>query len=101
MRESKTLKWILIFVGSIIIFLISFTVIYDLLIPDVCYYHEHEMNTLMSFFYSAGGGDNGHPEPNLFNFIFSLFIGGLIGLGIYRILTKKNRHNKITTANNN
>jgi len=99
MKESKTLKWIFISVGGILICLISFTLIYDLLIPDICYYHINEMNPIMNLFYSAGGADNGHPSPNLLNFIFSLFIGGILGYGIYKIVTNKNKRKRKTTAN--
>ncbi|WP_298546496.1 hypothetical protein [uncultured Aquimarina sp.] len=89
MRESKTLKWIFISVSGIFMFLISFTLIYDLLIPDICYYHTNEMNSFMNLFYSAGGADNGHPSPNLLNFLFSFFIGGVLGYGIYKAVTNK------------
>ena len=88
MRESKTLKWIIISVCGILMFLISFTLIYDLLIPDICYYHINQMNSFMNLFYSAGPADNGHPEPNLLNFLISLFIGGILGYWIYKIITK-------------
>ena len=89
MKESKTLKWIFISVGGIIMFLISFTIIYNLLIPDLCYYHTNEMNSFMNLFYSAGGASNGHPEPNILNFITSILIGGILGNGIYKLITKK------------
>ncbi|MEP5340167.1 MAG: hypothetical protein ABJL44_11325 [Algibacter sp.] len=88
-KKNKTLKWFYFSVGGIIMFIISFTLIYDLLIPDICYYHMNEMNSFMSLFYSAGGVDNGHPSPNLLNFLFSLFIGGVLGNGIYMIVAKK------------
>ena len=91
MKESRTLKWIFICVGGFIAMLISFTLIYNLLIPDVCYYHTNEMNPLMNLFYSSGPADNGHPEPNKLNFIFSLFVGGIIGHRIYKIVAKKSR----------
>lgn len=71
-------------------FLLSFTIIYDLLIPDVCYYHTNEMNSFMSLFYSAGPWDNGHPAPNFTNFLSSLLIGGILGYGTYKIVTKDN-----------
>jgi len=89
MKESKTLKWIFISVGGILMSLISFTLIYDLLIPDVCYYHMNEMNSFMNLFYSAGPAENGHPGPNLLNLIVSLIIGGILGFGMYKLLTNK------------
>lgn len=89
MKENKTLKWIFILVGGVLMFFISFTLIYNLLIPDVCYYHLNEMHPFMNIFYSTGGVDNGHPGPNLLNFLFSIFIGGLLGNRIYKIVKKK------------
>ncbi|PWI28842.1 hypothetical protein DI383_14640 [Flavobacteriaceae bacterium LYZ1037] len=100
MKESKTLKWIFILAVAILMCLISFTLIYDLLIPDICYYHLNEMNSFMNLFYSAGPADNGHPSPSLLNFIISLIIGGILGYGIYKFLTNKNKRGKKTTANN-
>ena len=91
MKESKTLKWTFISVGGIIVFLISFTIIYELLIPDICYYHTNEMNPFMNLFYSAGGGSNGHPEPNFLNFLVSIFVGGFIGYKVFKLVMKKNK----------
>lgn len=88
MKESKILKWIFILVGGILMCLISFTLIYDLLIPDICCYHLNEMNPFMNIFYSAGPADNGHPSPNLLNLIISLIIGGILGYGIYKYFAK-------------
>ncbi len=90
MKSNKPLKYTLISFGSIGMFLFSFTMIYDLLIPDVCYYHMNEMSPFMNLFYSAGGGSNGHPEPNFLNFVLSLFIGGFLGNRIYLIIKKVN-----------
>lgn len=88
MKKSTTLEWIYIGIGAILMVVLSFTLLYRLLIPDVCYYHTHEMNSFMSLFYSAGPADNGHPAPNLLNCIVSLCVGGILGYGIYKIVTK-------------
>ncbi len=85
MKEGKISKWMFISIGAIITFLVSFTIIYDLLIPDACYYHTNEMNSFMSLFFSVGGADNGHPSPNLANFLVSLSIGGSLGFMVYKI----------------
>ncbi|MBS3993081.1 MAG: hypothetical protein KGZ87_05135 [Bacteroidetes bacterium] len=100
MEKSKTLKWTLISICGIGMVLTSFTVLYELLIPDICYYHTHEMNSFLNLFYSAGPASNGHPEPNILNFILSLLVGGIIGNGIYKLLTKKTELKIKTTANN-
>ncbi|KZS39508.1 hypothetical protein AWE51_25750 [Aquimarina aggregata] len=97
MKETKTLKWTLISICGIGMVLTSFTLLYDLLIPDICYYHTHEMNSFLNLFYSAGSADNGHPSPNLLNLITSLIIGGILGYGIYKIVINKKKIK--TTAN--
>ena len=99
MKESKTSKWFLILTFGIGMVLISFTLLYDLLIPDVCYYHTNEMNPIMNLFYSADPASNGHPEPNIVNLILSLLMGGIIGYRIYKILIKKPELKIKSTAN--
>lgn len=91
MRESKTSKWTLISICGIVMVITNFTLLYDLLIPDICYYHIHEMNSFLNLFYSAGPADNGHPSPNFLNLIISLIIGGILGYGIYKILINKTK----------
>ncbi|WP_276979070.1 hypothetical protein [Flavobacterium filum] len=88
MKKTTTLKWICIVLGAILMVILSFTLIYDLLIPDPCYYHTNEMNFIMSIFYAAGPADNGHPGPNLTNFLVSLGFGGILGYGIYKLISK-------------
>lgn len=88
MKKTSTLKWICIALGAILMVVLSFTLIYDLLIPDLCYYHTNEMNFIMSIFYSAGPADNGHPGPNLTNFLVSLAFGGILGFSVFRLLSK-------------
>jgi len=88
MKKSTTLKWVYIGLGAILMVVLSFTLLYTLLIPDVCYYHTHEMNSFMSLLYSAGPADNGHPSPNFTNFLVSFVLGGIIGYGTYKLINK-------------
>lgn len=37
MKKTTTSKWICIDLGAILIVVLSFTLLYKLLIPDVCY----------------------------------------------------------------
>lgn len=93
MKKSNTLKWIFIGLSGIIMFLLSFTIIYNLLIPDPCYYHTNEMNSFMSLFYSAGPADNGHPSPNFTNFLVSFVLGGILGYALYKLTTQAPQSN--------
>jgi len=91
MKNNKGLKYFIISFGSFGLILVSFTIIYDLLIPDACFYHMNEMNGLMNLFYSAGGADNGHPTPTFLNFMISAFIGGFIGYKFYLLIIRSNK----------
>ena len=84
MKNTNFNKWVFIVIGGFITSIFSFTILYDLLIPDICYYHSHEMNFIMSLFFSASFASNGHPEPNLTNFIISFLVGSLIGFVILK-----------------
>ena len=55
--------------------LLNYGVIEPMLVPDECYYHSHEPNAMMNLFYSYSSASGGHPEPNLFNFVFTLIVG--------------------------
>ncbi len=90
MKAGKTQRLVFIFAGGILMSLISFTIIFQSLIPDPCYYHFNEMNSFMNLFYSAGPADNGHPGPNLLNFIVSFSVGGILGFGVYKIMENRN-----------
>lgn len=96
MKGSKIFNLVYIFLGGFLVFIFSFTLIYYILIPDVCYYHTNKMNFLMNLFYSAGPADNGHPEPNLLNFVVSFIIGGILGNISYRFIIKKKLNTNFT-----
>ena len=87
MNEDKSLKYIIISLFSIGLMLLNQTIVYEILIPDLCYYHENEMNLILELFYAANGGSNGHPEPTILNFFFSLILGGFIGFRIYKAIS--------------
>lgn len=70
---------------------VSYFWLYELFIPDICYYHDHEMNPILNIFYSTYPGGNGHPAPNLTNYFLSFFIGGIIGNGLYFLAIKSNK----------
>ncbi|WP_188605911.1 hypothetical protein [Aquaticitalea lipolytica] len=46
------------------------------------------MNSFIALFYSASPATNGHPEPNIANFILSITLGGIIGNKTYKLMIK-------------
>lgn len=76
---SSQKKWLIITVFSISALFFNFAYIDNLIMPDPCYYHINEMNLILNLFYSSSSASGGHPEVNLFNIIFTIIIGGLIG----------------------
>jgi len=82
-RNNKT-RIFSICLSAIIFLVLSCTLIFDLLIPDICYYHFNEMDPILNVFFNVKGGDNGHPSPSLFNLIVSMLIGGLLGNQLYK-----------------
>lgn len=86
------MKWLLIVVFAIVALILNFTIIDEIIMPDPCYYHTKEMNIILSLFYSSSPASGGHPEINLFNVIFTLTVGGLIGNKIHHFLEKKNSY---------
>ncbi len=82
---SSQMKWLIIIICAILLLFLNFTVIDKLIIPDPCYYHTNEMNPILKLFYTATSASGGHPEQNIFNLIFTILVGGLIGKLIYRL----------------
>lgn len=57
----------------IVCILLNYGVIEHLIIPDECYYHMNGTSTVFDLFYSISSASGGHPEPTVFNFLFTLF----------------------------
>ena len=79
------------FTGALLIFLFNASILDKILIPDPCYYHNHGFKTTKVFdlFYEFTSSEGYHPTPTLFNIIFTLIIGGLLGFTISTYKTKK------------
>jgi hypothetical protein len=90
MKMGKRILFItgIIVVGSILACLLNFFVLQNILIPDPCYYHDHETNKVFDLFYTLSAGEGYHPFPTPFNFLFTLFVGGVSGF----MLAKKIRY---------
>ena len=71
MDFKKILGISFIAAGALVMIYLNYTLIYDLIIPDPCYYHTHEMNFIMKIFYTTDSAANGHPEPNMVNVLLS------------------------------
>lgn len=65
--------------------------IYKTFIPNPCDYHYIgiENNMIFNLFFDMNSNTGYHPEPNNFNFIFTLLIGVLIGFMIWKSVNKK------------
>ncbi|MFI0429806.1 hypothetical protein [Mariniflexile sp. HMF6888] len=87
--EKRNNKWFFLLFGGCLTLIINYY-LYDLIIPDPCYYHNHQANFWINLFYNTGSITNGHPEPNIFNFLFTIIMGLLIGNMIYNY-SKKNK----------
>ncbi len=83
------MKWLIIILFSIFATILNFAFIDKLVMPDPCYYHTKEMNLILNLFYSATSASGGHPEQNLFNLIFTIIFGGLIGKFACKLYEKR------------
>lgn len=66
----------------------NFVVLVNLIIPDPCYYHINKTTFIFDLFYSSSSALGGHPEPNLFNLLFTLLLGIIIGHFIIKWLMR-------------
>lgn len=92
---TRTQKSLIIFSalsGSVLAFLFNFLFLDKILIPDPCYYHSHEPGLLFNIFYDLPAFEGYHPFPSVFNFIFTLTIGAVLGLTVSMYLIR--RHNE-------
>ena len=83
------MKWLIIVVYSISALFFNFAYVDNLIMPDPCYYHINKMNPILNLFYTSTSASGGHPEVNLFNIIFTIIIGGLIGKLVCRLFENR------------
>ena len=98
MIAKKVAIIILSALGGIALALVFNLILYKILIPDPCYYHDHDTNRVFDIFYELTAGDGYHPFPTKFNFVLTATIGAIFGLtfSIYRL--KKRDTRKTTEA---
>jgi hypothetical protein len=80
--------------GLVLTFVFNFIILDSILIPDPCYYHSHETNKVFDIFYELDEGN--HPFPTIFNFIFTLTTGAILGFTFSILKLKKRDKNKTT-----
>jgi hypothetical protein len=85
-------KWIFLILGVIITILINYSFLNNLIIPDPCFCHLNPTNYWIDLFYNSGNINNGHPEPNILNFLLTILIGLLIGKIGYNYYLKNNQN---------
>lgn len=78
------MKGLHIICGAISACLLNYLLLDKVIIPDPCYYHGHDTTWLFDLFYDITSADGYHPFPSVFNFIFTISAGGVIGYFVYR-----------------
>jgi len=73
--QWKILIFPIVIIGVVIF---NYGILERIIIPDACYYHSHDTNFIFDIFYNTSSASGGHPEPNLFNFLFTLMTGFFI-----------------------
>ena len=89
--NKKFLNFLLALIGASIAFVLNYFVLENLLIPDPCYYHNRETNILFDIFYMTPSFNGRHPLPTIFNYIFTLLVGGILGWVLANYLTRKTK----------
>lgn len=77
LKLNKIIFLILFSIPGIITSYILSYFIELILIPDDCYYHEHETNWLIELLYDFPSWNGLHPYPSTFQFVL------IFGFGIY------------------
>ena len=78
--------------GAITALILNFVFIERLLIPDPCYYHTNDTNSVFDLFYTISAAEGYHPSPTLFNFLLTVGIGIVLGLLLDRAVEKRLRY---------
>jgi len=89
----KSFRIIFSIVGASLAFILNYFFIEQVIIPDPCKFHSADTNVLFDLFYDLPSVNGGHPFPTIFNILFTLIIGGLIGFYITKWRQKITAHN--------
>lgn len=77
--------------GIIVFLLLNFFIIEKYIIPDPCFYHNHNTTKTFDLFYQMTADEGYHPTPTKFNLLSTLTIGTLIGLIFGLKITKEKK----------
>jgi hypothetical protein len=79
--KAMILRALFVFLGIVTAFLFNLIVVGNMIIPDPCYYHNHDYDTSWLFdqFYHFPSAEAGHPVPTTFNTGFALVVGAFLG----------------------
>jgi hypothetical protein len=75
--------------GIVVIGVFISIAIETILIPNSCYYHTRDPGKIISLLFDFPASENGHPVASHLNVILSSASGGLVGLILGIMLTKK------------
>ena len=78
----------------IILFMIIYGVIvnliiYPILIPDYCYFHNHETSTTVELFFDFPAYEGFHPVPSKVGYLLVGTLGLILGLLFFKIINPK------------
>ena len=81
-KPSISLSYYALFIIIGVVLCIPFNYLFlqRIIIPDECYYHNRETSWLFELFYSQTAADGYHPFPTLFNFLFTVAVGAVLGI---------------------
>lgn len=91
---SKKGKGILFKFSMIILFmfiygLIMNFIIYQIFIPDECYYHSHETTTTIEFLFDFPAYNGCHPVPSKLGYLLFSIFGFIVGSLTLRLIKSK------------
>lgn len=65
------------------------SVVWPLLIPDDCYYHTNEPNSLIKLLYNFPSSEGGHSIPSVFNFLLFGLSGAYLAIKLTKYILSR------------
>jgi hypothetical protein len=93
-------KGILFKISMVILFMVVYGlimnfIIYQIFIPDECYYHSHDTTTLIELLFDFPAYNGYHPVPSKLGYILFCIFGFIAGSLLFRLT--KSKENGIST----